>query len=191
MTADKIKAAALAHFANHGYSGASLSGIASDVGIKTPSIYAHFKNKDELFLAVTEEAIAREWEQATAYFKNRSSSFKEKLYGFLRSQKENYDEDERAKFWLRTSYFPPEHLHDQVMKDVYNLLDKMETLLLQEFKEAKEQEPQLHSLNIEHAAKAYIALLDGVFVELLYGGERRTEERLEASWYMYERALFS
>ncbi|MCK6255425.1 TetR/AcrR family transcriptional regulator [Fictibacillus sp. KIGAM418] len=189
MTADKIKAAALAHFANHGYSGASLSGIASDVGIKTPSIYAHFKNKDELFLAVTEEAIAHEWEKATAYFNDSSLSFKEKLYGFLQLQMENYEQDERAKFWLRTSFFPPEHLEEQLMDHVYSYLDKMESLLLQEFKEAKE--PGLQDLNIKYAAKAYIALLDGVFVEMLYGGEGSAEERLEASWYMYERALFN
>ncbi|KSU81155.1 transcriptional regulator, TetR family [Fictibacillus enclensis] len=191
MTADKIKAAALTHFANHGYSGASLAMIAADVGIKKPSIYAHFKNKDELFLAVTEEAVQNEWKQAVDYIKKGGQSFKEKLYGYLKLQKESYEQDERAKFWLRTSFFPPEHLQQQITEYVYRYLDQMEDLLLQEFVEAKAQHPEMQNLDIKQAAKAYIALLDGVFVEMLYGGSDRAEERLQSSWYMYERALFN
>ncbi|MBD2807322.1 helix-turn-helix transcriptional regulator, partial [Xenorhabdus sp. ZM] len=45
MTANRIKAVALSHFARYGYEGTSLANIAQEVGIKKPSIYAHFKGK--------------------------------------------------------------------------------------------------------------------------------------------------
>lgn len=192
MTADKIKEVALRHFAHHGYSGGSLAQIAAEVGIKTPSIYAHFKNKDALFLAIMKDAFTKEWEQVLAYFKSSEQQpITEKLYGFLRWQKENYEQDERAKFWTRTSFFPPDHLQDEIMEELYKLLDQMEQLLLQQFEEAQAKDPKLEGLDIRQAAKAFMSLYDGVFVELLYGGGRRAEERLKSSWYMYERALFN
>lgn len=65
-TAERIKQAALTMFTESGYEGASLSEIAKAVGIKTPSIYAHYKSKEQLFLQLIQEVIEEEREQ---YFK--------------------------------------------------------------------------------------------------------------------------
>ncbi|UUZ83400.1 TetR/AcrR family transcriptional regulator [Paenibacillus sp. P26] len=58
MSAQTIKAAALRLFALRGYDGVPLSEIAKEVGIRTPSIYAHFSSKDDLFMAVFEDVLA-------------------------------------------------------------------------------------------------------------------------------------
>lgn len=50
-TKDRIVRAAIKNFLNYGYEKASLSTIAEEVGIKKPSIYHHFKNKDSIFEA--------------------------------------------------------------------------------------------------------------------------------------------
>ncbi|MEX3715857.1 TetR/AcrR family transcriptional regulator [Cytobacillus horneckiae] len=50
MTDKQLKKVALIHFALHGYEGGSLTLIAKEVGIKKPSIYTHFKSKEELLL---------------------------------------------------------------------------------------------------------------------------------------------
>jgi len=50
-TKDRIVRAAIKNFLNYGYEKASLSTIANEVGIKKPSIYHHFKNKDAIFEA--------------------------------------------------------------------------------------------------------------------------------------------
>ncbi|MCF2530923.1 TetR/AcrR family transcriptional regulator [Yinghuangia soli] len=49
---DAIIAAALAVFAEEGYSAASVDAIAARAGVSKPTIYNHFGNKERLFLAV-------------------------------------------------------------------------------------------------------------------------------------------
>jgi TetR/AcrR family transcriptional regulator len=51
-TADKILDAAEERFAQRGYDATSLADIATDVGIRTPSLYKHFASKQDLFEAV-------------------------------------------------------------------------------------------------------------------------------------------
>lgn len=48
-TKDKIISAAIKNFLTFGYDKTSLTSIANEIGIKKPSIYYHFKNKEELF----------------------------------------------------------------------------------------------------------------------------------------------
>ncbi|WP_434060455.1 TetR/AcrR family transcriptional regulator [Peribacillus frigoritolerans] len=49
MTKDRIKEVACKQLAEKWYDGTPLSSIAQEVGIKTPSIYALFKSKEDLF----------------------------------------------------------------------------------------------------------------------------------------------
>jgi AcrR family transcriptional regulator len=56
-TAERILDAAEALFAERGYAGATLRDVASRVGIRTPSLYNHFPNKESLYAAVLERGI--------------------------------------------------------------------------------------------------------------------------------------
>jgi AcrR family transcriptional regulator len=56
-TAERILDAAEALFAERGYAGATLRDVASRVGLRTPSLYNHFPNKDALYAAVLERGI--------------------------------------------------------------------------------------------------------------------------------------
>ncbi|CBY60034.1 similar to transcriptional regulator, TetR family, N-terminal part [Listeria monocytogenes SLCC7179] len=60
MTKKLIKEVALTLFAEKGYDGTALSEIAKAVGIKTPSLYAHFASKEALFLEVYQDSIQME-----------------------------------------------------------------------------------------------------------------------------------
>lgn len=53
-TKKRILDAALVLFARNGYEATSMAEIADAVGIKAPSLYAHFKNKQALFDAMVE-----------------------------------------------------------------------------------------------------------------------------------------
>jgi AcrR family transcriptional regulator len=84
VSSNKIKKAALFHFANSRYDGTSLAIITSEVGIKKQSIYTHFANKDELFLTLMNEALIREQEYIRHFSTmNAFKDFKHTLYQFL------------------------------------------------------------------------------------------------------------
>jgi TetR/AcrR family transcriptional regulator len=56
-TAERILTAAEAIFAERGYDATSLADIAERVGIRTPSLYNHFKSKEDLYVAVLERLL--------------------------------------------------------------------------------------------------------------------------------------
>jgi AcrR family transcriptional regulator len=56
-TAERILDAAEALFAERGYAGAKLRDVAARVGLRTPSLYNHFPNKESLYAAVLERGI--------------------------------------------------------------------------------------------------------------------------------------
>ena len=56
-TAERILDAAEALFAERGYEGTTLRDVASAVGIRNPSLYNHFDNKESLYAAVLERGI--------------------------------------------------------------------------------------------------------------------------------------
>jgi AcrR family transcriptional regulator len=57
-TAERILDAAERLFAERGYAGATLRDVASQVGLRTPSLYNHFPNKESLYAAVLERGIS-------------------------------------------------------------------------------------------------------------------------------------
>lgn len=192
MTAKKIMETALHHFAQNGYEGASLRDISAEVGIKKPSIYNHFKGKDELFMAVYQDVAAKELSFAEAYLTPDSKSiFKTQLYDFLIQYMERYESEEETKFFLRMSFFPPTHLRMESMKLSMGYIDKMTDLAKILFTSAANRGSIRLSVSIEQATGAYMAILDSVFVEMLYGDKKRARKRLEASWHVFWQGIRS
>jgi AcrR family transcriptional regulator len=57
VTAERILDAAEELFAERGYVGATLRDVAAQVGLRNPSLYNHFPNKESLYAAVLERGI--------------------------------------------------------------------------------------------------------------------------------------
>ncbi|WP_426448205.1 TetR/AcrR family transcriptional regulator [Paenibacillus sp. S-38] len=190
MTADHIKEIALTHFARNGYEGASLADISAEVGIKKQSIYNHFKGKDDLFLAVFQDVAVREMLFIEDYLKQSSLlSLEDTLYGFLNEYRKRYERDEDTKFFLRMAFFPPGHLHKEIVDFCNRHLDRMEQLLEPVFTLAVTKGEMHPDVSSERASAAFSAVLDGMFVEMLYGGLERSLKRLDASWFVYWRGV--
>lgn len=192
MTSQKIMNVALRHFARNGYEGASLGDIATEVGIKKPSIYNHFKGKDDLFMAVYQETANRELHFVETYMKpNLDMKLEQQLFGFLAGYKERYEQEEDTKFFLRISFFPPVHLQDQLMKLSLSYIDQMADQAKVLFQSAK-QDGLIHAdVTIEQATGAYMAVLDSLLVEMLYGDHDHLIKRLEAAWHVFWRGVRS
>jgi len=190
MTSNRIKEVALNHFTKNGYEGTSMAQIADDVGIKKQSIYTHFKGKDELFLQVCSDVFADEIKFVIEYIESNSTrSIEDFLYGFLSHYKERYEKNDHTKFWLRTTFFPPTHLYERVMKTVYEYLDQLEELLFPIMEKAIKDGKISSTIDAKRAVAAFLGVLDGILVEMLYGGPERSLKRLDASWYLYWRGL--
>lgn len=58
-TKEKILESALTLFSKQGYNGTSVEEIANEVGIKAPSLYKHFKGKEEILNALIDSAETR------------------------------------------------------------------------------------------------------------------------------------
>lgn len=190
MTQQQLKEAALNRFAEHGYDGTSMAHIADDVGIKKQSIYTYFKGKDELFLQVCNEVMENEVKTVVNFIEqNKARPIEDFLYDFLVHHKERYEQNADTKFWLRISFFPPAHLYDDVMKYVYSYLDKMEELLEPILDKAATEKQLSGTIDVQRATAAFLGILDGIFVEMLYGGPERLNKRLDASWHYYWRGI--
>ena len=109
MTAQRLQEIALKFFAEKGYDGTSLADIAGEIGIKKPSIYAHYPSKLDLFLAVVDTAMhdyRQSWrhaldQDATMPADQRLQSLFEELGScFLRDRV-------KLAFWVRVWFFPP------------------------------------------------------------------------------------
>lgn len=151
MSAELIRDVALVHFADKGYEGASLQDIATDVGIKKPSIYAHFKGKDDLFLHVANYVFQQEKRKMITLFASRKNySLEENLVYFFDWIVEENKHNEHAKFLLRVSYFPPAKLYNEVMRIVNPFFADMERLLAKYMRKHSSVENDEKSIWMKH-----------------------------------------
>ncbi|WP_338788520.1 TetR/AcrR family transcriptional regulator [Metabacillus sp. FJAT-53654] len=188
MSSNEIKKYALHHFASSGYDGTSLSAIASDVGIKKQSIYAHFANKDDLFLKIMEEVLVQETSYIKSFFsKNNTLALEKKLFQFLQEYSKRYESQAETRFLLRIGFLPPTHLHQQVIASLYKYYDELEGILIEIFTNHKDS----ILTPVNEAVIAFIGLTDSVLVELLYSGNDRFQRRLNACWKVYWQGIRS
>ncbi|HZH60769.1 MAG TPA: TetR/AcrR family transcriptional regulator [Metabacillus sp.] len=186
MSATNIKHAGLIQFAQNGYDGTSLASIANDVGIKKQSIYAHFANKDELYLTILEDVIKDEKQYIQDYLSSHSTlSLHDKLFQFLTNYGNRYETHASMKFLLRNGFLPPTHLHEQMMKKVYHFYDEIELLFLQYL----EKHQTIFTEAVGEVVISFIGLIDSIQIELLYSGTDRFQRRLNACWKIFWRGI--
>lgn len=82
---DLILDAAKTIFSHYGYKRASLEDIASEAGVSRTGIYHHFRNKEEIFKAITEDIHARA-QQIAEEIANSDLPIEEKLKGILHAK---------------------------------------------------------------------------------------------------------
>lgn len=188
MSADKLKQVALIQFALHGYDGASLALIANEVGMKKQSIYSHFKSKEDLFISIFKDSVEKEIDYIERYVQtHRSASLQDLLHDFLRSYLKRYNEIENTSFFMRTSFFPPVQLEQLVKEGTELFVSKQEAIFLEVFE--KHESVLREGVSAESAALCYLTLMDGLFVEMLYGVPERLKKRTAAVWDVYDQII--
>ncbi len=185
-TQDRIKEVALILFARKGFEGTSLSEIASGVGIKKPSLYAHYKSKEDLFLAVIHKVSV----DYNAFFIKTAEELSDRipedqLYYLLHKNTSYLRNDELGLIFKRMMLFPPESLRP----DIYAMFEKTEDVMRQVIQSILVQ--MVHEEEWEQVFDAYLCLLDGVFEQVFYYSPEEHKKRLENSWSAFIKGVYS
>ena len=185
MSKDKIIASALSRFANQGYYHTSLAEIAEDVGIRKPSIYAHFPSKEKIFLSLLQEAFIRE-KSALSIFDMHTIS-RQALHEYFFDIPVRYSESGYLRFWIRAIYMPPFDLEKEVKSydHQYSLLiDGAIGYALQRI-----AEENVLLLSTDHVRDAFTGMLRGLHAELLYNGADTAARKAVGMWNVFELSL--
>lgn len=171
-SAEKICEQALVHFAVRGYDASSLNDIAEACGIRKASLYAHFKGKDEIYTAVFERALACEREHAAQCFTAPVNALQGGTY--IEALEARYAEQPSLRFLLRAVFFPPVSLHQVITVGFEEHLEAIR----EDF--AKQCEGRVQQSHVAELADAYLAIVDSLHVELIYGNAQVYKRRLAA-----------
>lgn len=187
MTALKLQNAALMRFAVQGFNATTMNEIASDVGIKKASIYAHFSSKDDLFLSLLPILMEEEYQYIQAMISG-GDQIESQLLGYLTNINIRFEESYHMRFWLRILFAPPVHLHDEVVTLMRQLMDDIE-LWIEAAIAASPLANSSGNLGVKTLTSSYVAMIDSLHTELLFAGPEKYQTRLTAVWHLFATAI--
>lgn len=162
MTAQKIKQVALTLFAEKGYDATTLAEIADKIGIKKPSIYAHYPGKMELFMDIVEyvtETYRATWTEALE--KSGSLSADERLeFIFFTISSYYINNRTHLSFLVRLWLFPPADCETAALSPLRELNETLIAQIAAIFKQGMDEKIFLLD-SPEEMSRAYFCLLDG------------------------------
>jgi AcrR family transcriptional regulator len=188
MTKNKIKEVALKLFSSKGYEQTSLSTITGEVGIKTPSFYAFYKSKEELFLTIANEVFSHHYEYISKVSGSLSNETTEiKLFKILREMyRYHLREEEETDFYLRFMMFSPEGLREKIHEEFLKSDLLLSKVLEDVFRTAIEKE-EVRNIELKDLVSSFLCLMDGLFTQLFYYDRvpEILEHRLKLNWNIY------
>ncbi|MBT2216739.1 TetR/AcrR family transcriptional regulator [Virgibacillus dakarensis] len=172
----KLIDAALRHYSLHGYQGATMRKIATDVGIKPASIYFFYKNKEALFIDAFQQLLDNHFHaMERALQENKDKPIEQILSAMLHGSVTHHKDDEpgtKAYISLVTAPIPEikQHLTSHMQR--YNdwLVDSLEAAL-------KSSYPLMPSREVARVIKQFVLIGNGVFWGInLYEGKDFAEQ---------------
>lgn len=189
LTVHKIQEAAMKLFAEYGYEKATMTEIAKEVGIKKPSIYAHFENKQDIFLNIIEHISSNfvfKFKEMIEEFKNQT--VEEQLYSLLESTRLFFQYNDLGQFIKRMLLFPPKDLEGNLLKRYEEFENELLVIIKEIFLKGIENGEILYG-DVEHLVSAYIHLLDSCFIQLFDPDDELVKKRLLATWSFFWRSI--
>lgn len=190
MTRAKILTEARTLFGRRGFNDASLREIAEAVGVKTPSLYAHFPSKEALYQAVYAEVVVEHTEFFDSLVRESADippldRLRELLAGIAHYYRERPD---LAEFSLRAA-IEEQRPTGAALRDIFlasesRLVDGVRAT----FRDGVEQgvfEPG----DPEAFTALVLVVMDGLFLQLTHYDEAVYEERFASAWTALSSAL--
>ena len=166
-TKERILEAALTLFAENGYDGTSVEQIANIVGIKAPSLYKHFKGKEDILNALIDSAEVRYEEMFGS----------EKNIGKIPESQEEFIKEtmgrvaftmhdpiiRKTRMFLVQEQFRNERISEVTTRHQLDGVQKMFARIIKEMMEkgiVKNDDPSLHAVELTAPAVLLIAQAD-------------------------------
>lgn len=185
-TSELIKQHALQLFAQKGYYGTSLNDVASLVGIKKPSLYAHFKNKDDLYITILQELMNTFMDRVTINSSEiQSSSTKPLLKRLLINMIDFWKDETLGLLYKRTLLFPEEKFRSSIHEQFLQTETYTTDILSKIFNKGLEND-EIPPQPIEPLIDSYYCLIDGLFVQRFFYSstdfDKKAEHAFEHFW---------
>lgn len=135
-TKEQILSVSEALFSEYGYAGTSISNIVQNIGIQKSSLYAHFANKDELFVKVFQNIIDRASVNLSEIFLNPDLDEKEKLHQIFLLFCVGSDAN-----LFRMGLFPNPECKEELRKIIANFEDFFSSMLSTLLKQLRKKKP--------------------------------------------------
>lgn len=153
-TKQKILTEALKLFSQHGYEAVSVEQIANAVGIKAPSLYKHYKGKQDIFNAIFAEMQRRydkQTEKMELHFKNAATD--QKRFATVKADDLAKEVQELVRY----------SLHDEFVSRFRRLMT------IEQFRS-----PELSALYTQRYVDRLVQYHEQLFAELIQAGAMRT-----------------
>lgn len=166
-SAARICDAAVGHFATYGYDASSLNEIAQLAGMRKASLYAHFANKDALFLEAFQRALEIETGFVARAFQEETAHAVSPGHWLVLHLAQRYQASQNLRFILRTAFLPPAEIKGAVTSGFERYLDGVRQGFCRAL-EVRYSWADLASTRVEVYADAYLGIIDSLHVELMY-----------------------
>lgn len=183
MTRSRILQAALSRFARADYAETSLRDIAVDVGIKAPSIYAHFASKEELYTEVYVLSLAEHRSYFTALLaESEALDPLERLHSILTGVSDFYrSRPDLLALHLRTA-LGRTMVQSTGLTDAFQVWDAELSAAVRETYLDGVHRGQFTSLPPEAFTSHFLCLMDGLFLQMSHYAPELYEEHLSLTW---------
>lgn len=173
QTRERLLQAAAQVFALRGFAGATLENIAEQAEFSRGAVYAHFANKEELFLALIDLCLA-EQEQALRAIFQQDVPFRDQIMEASRWSPHLLEHPRdwlilTTEFWLHALRHP--HVQEKLAIRYQQQRQTIAALVVQ----TSEQQARTLLAPAEQLAEAIVALLNGLAMRALIVPEQLPE----------------
>ncbi|MBW8352162.1 TetR/AcrR family transcriptional regulator [Bacillus sp. IITD106] len=173
-------------FSSYGYEETALKDIAKNVNIKTPSIYAYFESKQDLF----EQIVSFVIEDYLEYIEQQSYiignfPIEKKLHHILVELNKYYYMNDKGSFLKRYGIYPPENFKELITAKNKQVEEGIRELVFSILRGNKENE----LIDEETIVTSFTTILDGMLFHMMSSPYEEYERRLNMIWSVFWKGI--
>ena len=182
---EEIMEASFKLFSESGYS-LSMSEIAKEVNLKTPSLYSHFQSKDDIIYICIEREIKRYYEFLDQILNKEYESTEEYLKDLYFSIIDYYSKDRTLRFWKKLGTINNEGLRYKYRTIMNNSENKNRPRYKKIF-EIGVEKGEIKKENIEGKRYLFLSMVQGVLDTITLNNREKLDdmEFIEKTWQAY------